>query len=273
MNRNRDIRGFTLIELMVTVVIVAILLGLLGPAVDRVTNRSMATTCMNNLRIMGRAAMLHALEHKGAFPPALLYGVDRNANSGDLRAWDYWRKPDGSIVPGLLWSYTDHPGEVLQCPVFSGPSNWEGDPFTGYNYNTAFIAAEGRQPWGLPGGSHDFLIEKDNLDGETALSLSQCARTGTTALFGIGSWRDGANKFMRSPVNASPQDMGLAYAGTQGFHHDGTTHFVCIDGHVEASKIPCRGDHFDALPDSMTSLMKWPDNGFLSEDASRYAPR
>lgn len=273
MNSRRHIHGFTLIELMVTIVIVAILMGLLIAAVDRVGDRSLSAKCMNNLRIMATAAMLHAIEHKGDFPPALLYGLDDDANTGDVRAWDYWKTSDGTIRPGLLWTYTDLPGEVLQCPVYSGPSNWEDDPFTGYNYNTAFIAAESRQPWGLPGDSEDFLIEKDNLDGLTSLSLAECRRTGTTALFGIGAWRNGANKFMRSPVNASPQDMGMAYAGTQGFHHQGTTHFACIDGHVEVSKTPHRGANFDALPESLTSLMNWPSNGFLSENASRYDPR
>ena len=273
MTHDRTHRGFTLVELMVIIVILATLVGLLVPAVDRIGVQSQGVKCLSNLRVMAKAAMLHAIEHKGDLPPALLYGLDSNANSGDVRAWDYWRKPDGTVVPGLLWSYTDHPGEVLQCPGFTGASNWEDDPFTGYNYNTAFIAAEGRQPWGQPGGSQDFLVEKDNLDGDYALSLSQCRRTGTTAIFGVGGWSGGANKFMRSPVNASPQDMGLAYAGTQGFHYGGKTHFACIDGHVEIASAPCQGEHFDALPDSLTGLMDWPRNGFLSEDASRYDPR
>lgn len=266
-------RGFTLIELMVVICITALLLGLLIPAIGRMSEHSMSTHCMSNLRTMARAATLYAIEHEAEFPPALLHGLDHDANSGDVRAWDYWKRADGTIRPGLLWTYTDHPDKTLQCPGYEGPSNWNGDPYTGYNYNTAFIAAEGRMPWGEPGGSDDFLTPKDNLEGRTSLGLAECRRTGTTALFGIGGWRNGANKFMRSPVNASPQDMSLACAGTQGFHYSGTTNFVCIDGHVERLSTPFKGRQFDSLPTSLTSQIDWPRNGFLSEDTSRYDPR
>ncbi|MCH2133379.1 MAG: type II secretion system GspH family protein [Phycisphaerales bacterium] len=270
---NRSTRGFSLIELVVVIAIIALLIGGLVPALGHLDDHARQTRCRSNLRVMARAAIVYATHHRGHFPPALLHGTNDDANSGDVRAWDYWRQPDGTVVPGLLWTYTDHPGEVLQCPGFTGPSNWEGDPFTGYNYNVAFIAAEGRLPWGQPGGSWDFLVEKDNLDGGVSLTLAQCRRSGTTALFGVGSWRNGANKFMRSPVNASPQDASTAYAGCQGFHYAGSTTFACIDGHVERSATPFQGQHFDELPDWMTSAMDWPRNGFLSDDAARYDPR
>ncbi|MCH2161800.1 MAG: type II secretion system GspH family protein [Phycisphaerales bacterium] len=266
-------RGFSLLELMVVIAIIATLAGILVPAMGRLSGQAIRTRCQGNLRIMAKAAIVHAVQEKGQFPPGLLYGLDQDANSGDVRAWDYWRRSDGTVQPGLLWTYTDHPGKVLECPGFQGPANWEGDPFTGYNYNVAFLAAEGRQPWGEPGGSWDFLVAKDNLEGDVSLSISQCRRSSTTALFGIGAWRNGANKFMRSPVNASPQDMATAYAGTQGFHYAGSTNFACVDGHVEGSSTPCRGLHFDDLPGSMTDMVDWPRNGFLSNDASRYDPR
>ena len=273
MKSDKPKRGFTLIELMVVICIVALLLGLLIPALGRMSKHSISVHCMSNLRTMTRAATLYAIEHDARFPPALLHGLDHDANTGDVRAWDYWKKPDGTIQPGLLWTYTDQPGKTLQCPGYIGPANWDGDPFTGYNYNTAFIAAEGRMAWGQPGGSEDFLTPKDNLDGKTSLGMAECRRTSTTALFGIGGWKNGANKFMRSPVNASPQDMSLCCAGTQGFHYGGSTNFACVDGHVERLSTPFRGQHFDSLPTSLSSLIEWPSNGFLSDDASRYDPR
>ena len=121
-------RGFTLIELMVVICITALLLGLLIPAIGRMSEHSMSTHCMSNLRTMARAATLYAIEHEAEFPPALLHGLDHDANSGDVRAWDYWKRADGAIRPGLLWTYTDHPDKTLQCPGYEGPSNWNGDP-------------------------------------------------------------------------------------------------------------------------------------------------
>ena len=272
MNQPRR-RGVTVVELLVVVVATLSLMGILLPALVRVDTSALQMRCQSNLRVMSQASMLYSINYRGHFPPAVLYGTDEDANRGDVRGWDFWKQSGGLISPGLLWTFTDHPGEVLSCPGFPGLEGNQGEPHTGYNYNTAFIAAEGRRPWGLEGGSWDFIIEKDNLDGQTALTLAECRRPASVALFGLGAYRDGANKFMRSPVNASPQDMSLAHAGTQGFHYGGQSHFVCIDGHLESTATAHRGELFDELPSSMTEVMGWPNNGFLSADSDRYDPR
>ena len=52
------------------------------------------------------------------------------------------RRADGTweVVPGLLWAGSGGvSGEIQQCPEFEGKSNFPGDPFTGYNYNTSYI--------------------------------------------------------------------------------------------------------------------------------------
>ena len=64
-------RGFTLIELIVVICIIALLLGLLIPAIGRMSTHAMSTQCMNNLRTMARAATLYAIEHDAQFPRAL----------------------------------------------------------------------------------------------------------------------------------------------------------------------------------------------------------
>jgi prepilin-type N-terminal cleavage/methylation domain-containing protein/prepilin-type processing-associated H-X9-DG protein len=85
----RPKRGFTLVELLVVIGIIALLVGILLPALNRARQSANSVWCLSNLRQMGTAIFMYAQAHKDRLPIAYWNG-DGDANTGENNGATDW---------------------------------------------------------------------------------------------------------------------------------------------------------------------------------------
>lgn len=82
--------ALTIIELLITIAILAILAALIFPAIRGLNDRMNAVNCMANLRVFGTAVLTWRAEHDGYLPPGppLLSPVSLSANNNPMDGVD-----------------------------------------------------------------------------------------------------------------------------------------------------------------------------------------
>lgn len=110
-------RGFTLIELLVVIGIIALLIGILLPALRGAKIQAQDVACASNVRQIVTALQIYVAEYKGKLPPA----QDPNSIGGQTWHVKIWqnllRKPFGSTdFDGPEGKYEYLERTVFECP-------------------------------------------------------------------------------------------------------------------------------------------------------------
>ena len=132
--------GFTLIELLVVIAIIAVLAGLLLPALARAKAQGAQAYCINNLKQLGYGMMMYIGDNQDQFPGT----ASRNSFGYHKEDWIYWRTNtalyppiEKSPIAANLGTITSN---LFRCPLDRDNGGRvevaKGDPPNGpYNYS------------------------------------------------------------------------------------------------------------------------------------------
>lgn len=203
--------GFTLVEMLVVIAILALLAGLIFPAATNGVERARTMKCASQLREISSAALMYAADHNGTLPP------HRREGRGALGQQILIR--EGYLDPYYFqgwgpYSHIRYAGH--SCPKWG---EIEGEPATyvqtaGYSINGSLSYTE----------KADGSISEDN-DNYTPKKIFLVKNAATT-VYWMDSAAHGGQSFLKVPP--VPGDNQSIH-----YRHRGGVNIGFCDGHVK----------------------------------------
>ena len=223
-NQNRQVICFTLIELLVVIAIIAILAGMLLPALNSAREKARSMSCINSLKMFGTAHAQYQNDSKDYICPSG-YGGDldnKNGYSWDVLLLPYLGNPGAE--PGKSSTYITGSIKIFKCP--SHPS--KGKNIRSYATNMYYMRKYGN------GAGYDKLFPPKELSKITRFhQLSEKIMTLDCYTDQSVGTNSGRLTFLR--VSADELNLGKIYPGNianvKPHHKNANT--LCLDGHAQ----------------------------------------
>ena len=116
--------GFTLVELLVVISIIALLLAILMPSLQKAREQAKSIVCKSNLKEMGLAICLYEQDDNGAMPPSwVAWNSDALSNNWTVKVAPYFshKISKDSLAFEKFWDRNVSGNRVWMCPDFKDP--------------------------------------------------------------------------------------------------------------------------------------------------------
>jgi prepilin-type N-terminal cleavage/methylation domain-containing protein len=214
----RTRRGFTLIELLVVIAIIAILIGLLLPAVQKVREAAARMSCSNNLKQMGVAIHNYASANQDKLIPLLTY------NASTVGYSTFWGEMLPYIEQGNVYQLANGSGAVwnngnnaVVIKLFLCPAD---------NSHSNGICTAGATGWAGVSYAPDYLLFGPNTTTQVNTGASI-----NPATYSIGNIPDGTSNtvgivehFTSFPVYGWSNAWGYPEGGPWGWNAYGSVY-------------------------------------------------